>query len=256
MNIVEPIKQSLLAVGASPVMWLMLGLSIASVAVILERAWLFIRIHANVDALSRELRDRLRVGDLLGAQSALKQSDSAEALIVRAGLDELSHGPNAVREAMAGATLLQRNRLERGLNYLGTLASNAPFVGLFGTVIGIILAFEELGASGAKGSASAAVMGSIAEALVATAVGIGVAVPAVVAFNAYQKRIRVIIDQATALGHVLLAHVEGQYDGVRAPTRLHEVASGSHRDLLDEATNALLVQTGVQTGVQTKRRGA
>jgi len=247
MNIVEPIKHSLLAVGASPVMWLMLVLSVASVAIILERAWLFVRIHTDINALSRALRDRLRVGDLLGAQAALKRSDSAEAAIVRAGLDELPRGPSAVREAMAGETLMQRNRLERGLNYLGTLASNAPFVGLFGTVIGIILAFEELSASGAKGSASAAVMASIAEALVATAVGIGVAVPAVVAFNAYQKRIRVIIDQATALGHVLLVHVEGELDGMRFPSAMRE-ASPSNDDLLGDATAALAVRTAKHGG--------
>lgn len=248
MNIVEPIKHSLLAVGASPVMWLMLGLSVASVAVIFERAFLFVRIHADVGALSRALRERLRVGDLLGAQAALKRSDSAEAAIVRAGLEELPRGPNAVREAMAGETLMQRNRLERGLNYLGTLASNAPFVGLFGTVIGIILAFEELSASGAKGSASAAVMASIAEALVATAVGIGVAVPAVVAFNAYQKRIRVIIDQATALGHVLLAHVEGEHVvGASFPAALRERAHAGE-DLLGDATAALAVRTAKHGG--------
>lgn len=247
MNIVEPIKHSLLAVGASPVMWLMLVLSVASVAIMIERAWLFVRIHDDITGLSRALRERLRVGDLLGAQAALKRSDSAEAAIVSAGLDELPRGPSAVREAMAGETLMQRNRLERGLNYLGTLASNAPFVGLFGTVIGIILAFEELSASGAKGSASAAVMASIAEALVATAVGIGVAVPAVVAYNAYQKRIRVIIDQATALGHVVLAHVEGEHDGVRFPAS-RQMSSEHRDDLLGDATAALAVRTAKHGG--------
>ena len=209
MNIVDPIKQSLLAFGAAPVMWLLLALSIASVAVMLERAWLLLRTRADLPALAGALRERLDAGDVPAARSLLEASPSAEAAIVRAGLDQLARGPNAIREAIAGATLLQRNRLERGLNYLGTLASNAPFIGLFGTVIGIILAFERLSAAGARGSASAAVMASIAEALVATAVGIGVAVPAVVAFNAYQKRIRVILDQAGALGSVLLAFAEG-----------------------------------------------
>lgn len=112
-------------------MWLML--SIASVAVILERAFVFIRIHEDASAMGVVLRDRLRVGDTNGAHSSLARSRSAEASIVLAGLEELDSGPSAMREAMAGATLLQRNRLKRGLNYLGTLASNTPFVGLFGT---------------------------------------------------------------------------------------------------------------------------
>ena len=87
-------------------------------------------------------------------------------------------------------------RLERWLAYLGTLGNNAPFIGLFGTVIGVIGAFEELGhgaepAAGRQRRAVAShpVMASIAEALVATAVGILVALPAVAAFNYFQRRI-------------------------------------------------------------------
>jgi biopolymer transport protein ExbB len=127
-------------------------------------------------------------------------------------------------------------RLERGLGFLGTLASNTPFIGLFGTVIGIIMAFDELGASGGpQGSASAAVMASIAEALSATAVGIGVAVPAVVAFNAFQQRIRVTLDQAAALGHVALVHVED--------VRGEERGNGRDYGLLHSAASALARHT-------------
>lgn len=235
MDIVEPIKHSLLSVGASPVMWLMLASSIASLAVILERAWLLFRGHSEVDALARALSERLRASDIRGVRALLERSRSAQAMIVRAGLDELARGSVAMREAMAGATLLQRVRLERGLNYLGTLASNAPFIGLFGTVIGIILAFEQLSLAGAKGSASGAVMASIAEALVATAVGIGVAVPAVVAFNTFHKRIQVILDQAAAIGHVLLIHAHALRE---APSLV-----AHDGDLRGGATSALAART-------------
>jgi biopolymer transport protein ExbB len=219
----------------------LLALSVASVAVMLERAWLLLRIRGDVRALERGLRERLDVNDVPAARELLLRSRSAEAVIVRAGLAELARGPNAIREALAAATLLQRARLERGLNYLATLASNAPFIGLFGTVIGIILAFERLSAAGARGSASAAVMASIAEALVATAVGIGVAVPAVVAFNAFQKRIRVILDQATALGHVLLVHAEGMH--ACAPIIPLRAKPSAARDRLADAAAALAART-------------
>jgi biopolymer transport protein ExbB len=238
MDIVQSIKQSLLSVGASPVMWLMLGLSVASVAVMLERAIFFRRIRADMQALVRGLSERMRARDLDGARRLLDQSGSAEAAVASVGIAEFRRGASAVREAMAGATLLQRARLERGLGFLGTLASNTPFIGLFGTVIGIIMAFDHLSSSAARGSASQAVMGSIAEALVATAVGIGVAVPAVVAFNAFQARIRLVLDQTAALGHVLLTFMEDEHARWNSEDRRSSA-------LLHDAANALARHTAV-----------
>jgi biopolymer transport protein ExbB len=238
MDIVQSIKQSLLSVGATPVMWLMLGLSVASVAVMLERAIFFRRIRADMQALVRGLSERLRARDLEGARRLLDQSGSAEAAVASVGIAEFRRGASAVREAMAGATLLQRARLERGLGFLGTLASNTPFIGLFGTVIGIIMAFDHLSSSAARGSASQAVMGSIAEALVATAVGIGVAVPAVVAFNAFQARIRLVLDQTAALGHVLLTFMEDEHGRWNSEDRRSSA-------LLHDAANALARHTAV-----------
>jgi biopolymer transport protein ExbB len=206
MDITHTLKHGMLAFGAEPVMWLMLALSVASIGVIIERAIFFARVRADVHALLRDIENRLQDDDAQGAEELLVDQRSAEAAIVRAGLRVLDRGGSAVREAMAGAALLQRERLERGLSFLGTLASNTPFIGLFGTVIGIVMAFEQLSLSDAKSSTSALVMASIAEALVATAVGIGVAVPAVVAFNVFQQRIRVSLDQGAALGHLVLVH--------------------------------------------------
>jgi biopolymer transport protein ExbB len=233
MDIVRSVKLGLLSVGASPVMWLMLGLSVASSAVMLERIVFFRRHRADLPALVQALSERMRAHDIDGARKLLAQSRSAEAAVVSAGFAELLRGTAAVREAMSGASLLQRARLERGLGFLGTLASNTPFIGLFGTVIGIIMAFEQLSASAARGSASQAVMASIAEALVATAVGIAVAVPAVVAFNIFQGHIRRVMDQSTALGHVLLTYLE-------------EPARSRSSSLLHDATAALARSTAYE----------
>jgi biopolymer transport protein ExbB len=142
----------------------------------------------------------------------MSASPSAEAAVVAAGLVEADRGPKAAAESMAGATALQRLKLERRLAFLGTLGNNAPFIGLFGTVIGIIAAFEHLGnATEAAGAgASTLVMASIAEALVATAIGLAVAIPAVAAFNYFQRRIRATVSNTDALSRVLLAHLEGE----------------------------------------------
>ncbi len=215
MNIVAKAKSIMLTLGASPIMYLMIALSVISAAIILERIVFFSSIKDDLEKLARELHQRLRNGDLTGARAAMSKSKSAEAAVVVAGLVEADRGADAAAEAMAGATALQRMKLERRLAYLGTLGNNAPFIGLFGTVIGIIEAFEHLGdgaaaAATAGGAAPAAVMSSIAEALVATAIGLAVAIPAVVAYNYFQRRIKATVSNTEALSRVLLAHLKGK----------------------------------------------
>jgi biopolymer transport protein ExbB len=133
--------------------------------------------------------------------------------VLLAGIAEADGGRAAAEQAMTGELALQRQRLERRLAYLGTLGNNAPFVGLFGTVIGIIESFERLGQAakspGAAETASASVMSGIAEALVATAIGLAVAIPAVVAFNYFQRLIKARVAGTEALSAVLLAHLSG-----------------------------------------------
>jgi biopolymer transport protein ExbB len=121
---------------------------------------------------------------------------------------------------MIGATAAARMRLERNLAYLGTLGNNAPFIGLLGTVLGIIVAFEQLGAAGhaatsaaagaASTTASADVMASIAEALVATAIGLAVAIPSVAFYNYFQRRIKSTIANTEALTRIVLAWLKSE----------------------------------------------
>jgi biopolymer transport protein ExbB len=118
------------------------------------------------------------------------------------GLDEISRGKDAAIEAMASARSRERLALERHLGVLGTLGNNAPFIGLFGTVLGIIKAFADL-AKNQSGGATV-VMAGIAEALVATAVGLMVALPAVIAFNIFQGRIRRTMGRVDVIAHLIL----------------------------------------------------
>ncbi len=215
MNIVEKSKAVMLAMGAKPVMWLMIALSILSLAIILERAYFFYSITDDLETLARELARALRGGNLDEARKRMEASPSAEAAVVVAGLSEADRGAESAEEAMAGATALQRMKLERRLAYLGTLGNNAPFIGLFGTVIGIMEAFSKLGEAGkattaaSSVSAPAEVMNSISEALVATAVGLAVAIPAVAFYNFFQRLIKAKVTNTDALSRVLLAHLKG-----------------------------------------------
>ncbi len=231
-EIIERVKNAMVGAGAAWVLWLMLILSIVSLAIMLERAWLYFSLRDDVGALMRELGKLLRAGDLEGARKRLEASPSAEAAVVLAGVVEASYGSEAAAEAMAGASALQKAKLEKRLAYLGTLGNNAPFIGLLGTVIGIVGAFEELGkahaatATGAAGAAAAgaanaaasavapaAVMNNISEALVATAVGLVVAIPAVAAFNMFQRIVKTTLSNTDALGHVLMAYLKSTEKG-------------------------------------------
>src|SRR6187431_638077 len=223
MNLVEWLQGLMTSFGASWVMWLMIFLSVISVAIMLERGWFYFSLRDDIPKLASDLRRLLREGDAEAALRQLEASPSAEAAVVVAGLRESDRGMKAADEAMQGAAALQRMKLERRLAYLGTLGNNAPFVGLFGTVIGIILAFEELSRATAAGNgaasqvASGAVMAAIAEALVATAVGIFVALPAVAAYNYLQRRSTLLLDDAEALANLVLAYLEPQSGAARSP---------------------------------------
>ncbi|MDB4976885.1 MAG: MotA/TolQ/ExbB proton channel family protein [Myxococcaceae bacterium] len=210
MDIVTQAKLLMIYLGAAPVMWLMIALSLVSCAIIVERALYFFSVRSDFAALARSLSQHLRDDDYGAARVLLEDSRALEAEVVLAGLDEAERGAKAVREAMAGASAVQRTKLDRRLGFLGTLGNNAPFVGLFGTVIGIILAFDELSRAGASAAATTGVMSSIAEALVATAIGLFVAIPAVAAYNAFQRTARGISANTEALSHILLVHLESE----------------------------------------------
>jgi biopolymer transport protein ExbB/biopolymer transport protein TolQ len=184
--------------GSSWVMYLLLALSVVSIATMLER-WVFFRRRSDdIDELGEKLLGLLEKDDTAGARALLKQSRSVEASALAAGLRYWGQTVEAIEDAISGQMLRERRDLERGMTFMGTLGNNAPFVGLFGTVIGVIIAFQQLGTSQAAASMSQ-VMGGIAEALIATGVGLFVALPAVVAYNIVQKAIADIEDNVTAI---------------------------------------------------------
>jgi biopolymer transport protein ExbB len=223
MNLVEWLQHLMTNFGAAWVMWLMIGLSVASVTIMLERGWFYYSIRDDIPSLAQTLRDRLRDDDLDAAIGLLEKSPSAEAAVVVAGLREAERGATAADKAMRGAAALQKMKLERRLAFLGTLGNNAPFIGLFGTVIGVVQAFEQLGKQGMSNAAQAAsaaapqeVMAAIAEALVATAVGLAVAIPAVAAYNFYQRHTRSVLGNTDALSNVLLSYLSAETPPARA----------------------------------------
>ncbi len=193
--------------GATWVMWLLIFLSVIGVAIIFERVYYFYSSREDVRKLQEDLRLLLAKNDLAGARERLAQSKSFQAKIVYSGIEVADDGADAVAERLAGATSVARTQMERNLGFLGTVGNNAPFVGLLGTVIGVIRAFHALDES--AGKVTSGLMAEVGEALVATAIGLLVALPAVAFFNFFQRLIRYRLTWADALGRDLMAYLKG-----------------------------------------------
>ena len=191
--------------GAEWVMWLLVALSILGFAIATERAIALVRTRDQIGAMGIDMMRLLKRGDVDAAKARLARSPSFEAHIVAAGLAQAENGPQAAEEGMIGAAQLAKLQMEKRLSFLGTLGANAPFVGLLGTVIGIVRAFQMLDDSGGK--VSSGLMSEVGGALVATAIGILVALPAVAFFNAFQRVIKTRLARADALGRELLAQL-------------------------------------------------
>src|SRR4051812_49404265 len=208
--------------GAAWVLWLLIALSVFSVGIMLERLWYFRRHRVARSALAAEMR------------SLLDQSSTPVSPLAGG-----APAPADLAAAIDGAKVRERMRLERNLAFLATLGSNGPFIGLFGTVLGIIKAFHDLAANQASGGGASTIMAGISEALVATAVGLMVAIPAgvrvyyfhppgrrphaagglmvairaVIAFNSFNRRIRVRMAEVDWMAHLAAADVQGGIDG-------------------------------------------
>jgi biopolymer transport protein ExbB len=203
------IIQKLLAIvnlGAAWVLWLLVGLSVISVGIMIERTFFF---------LGRRLPGReglaalLLGGDLGKAREAVADRVGIEAEVLRAALDQAASGPDSVAKVVDANIKRARLDYEARLAFLATLGNNAPFIGLFGTVLGIIRAFSDLARNPSAAGASS-VMAGISEALIATAVGLLVALPAVVAYNVFQRALRRASQRAMVLGDLLEARLRGR----------------------------------------------
>jgi biopolymer transport protein ExbB/biopolymer transport protein TolQ len=196
--------------GATAVLYLLLALSVFSVGVVLERWWYFRKRRLDVSAVGIALEKRLRARDVEGARKDLANVRAVEAEVIHDALAYYADGADSLQEIVQKGIRQRRKTFESGLLFLGTLGSNSPFVGLFGTVLGVVAAFKELGAASANVAASGGggmgnVMSGISEALIATAVGILVAIPAVIAYNLFQKKCNDIEESTGALANQVLA---------------------------------------------------
>ncbi len=202
---------SIASQAARVVMYLLEVLSVLSIAVMVERAAYFARRRAS--GTFPELI-RLCLAGQLGAAAKVATGDAMEADVVRAASAASPSGQAAVDKAVASTIDRRRLEYEQWLFILGTLGNNTPFIGLLGTVLGIMRAFYDMAHNPRAGAAgTSAVMVGIGEALVATAVGLAVAIPAVIAFNIFQRLLKRVVGRSNALANAISSGLHGKTTG-------------------------------------------
>lgn len=189
--------------GARTLLYLLFVLSVLCLAVAIEKYIQILRDNPLGADFRAKLVGWLDKGDLAAARQAVEKMRGANAALVREGLLNFNEGAGTIEEVINSRLILERGRLEKRLIILGTIGNNAPFIGLLGTVMGIIKAFHDLSTAATQGPQL--VMAGISEALIATAVGLFVAIPAVILFNWLKARVKGLLDDAEANAKTVLA---------------------------------------------------
>ncbi|MDQ3003441.1 MAG: MotA/TolQ/ExbB proton channel family protein [Fibrobacterota bacterium] len=188
---------------ARGILALLIFLGVGCVVVYLRRRSFVRREAADADTMRQKLFQALTKRESADAVVSKADMHTVAGRIVHLGFANRELSPESLEQLMASQESVEERRLGRGLNYLGNVASNAAFIGLLGTVLGILDAFAHLG--GGNADAQVQVMAAIAEALIATALGLGVAIPAVIFYNNLTHSVRVVMEEARELRHLILA---------------------------------------------------
>ncbi len=165
--------------------------SVVSITFALERWWFFRSIRINADHFLESLRKLLEGNKYAEALKLCEVTPGPVAAVARVAVVNRAKSKSEVAALLSASQIEERAKLEKFLGILGTLGNSAPFVGLFGTVVGIIKAFHDLALSGSGGPS--VVAAGIAEALVATAAGLAVAIPSVVFYNYFMKKLKDLV---------------------------------------------------------------
>jgi biopolymer transport protein ExbB/TolQ len=182
---------------------LLILLGITSLAIFIWRFRDYANAQGKPQKWIRLLTQEMSSPRIPSMQLTLDDESTVAGRVVRTGIANQDLSSQALEKIFEVQESAEKRELDKGLSFLGTVGANAPFLGLTGTVIGILVAFERFAASGGKGSTE--VMVSISQALVATAVGLVVAIPAVVFFNILKQKSKGVLDGAREVRGLILA---------------------------------------------------
>lgn len=183
--------------SANFILYFMGFLSIVSFAIIIERFFSLKKISSRSKEIGLKFREVIETQDTDKVPLLVNYDKAVEGKALKYGLNHIAkNSAEGLDELFSSFKTMEKPRLEGNLYILGTIASNAPYIGLLGTVMGIMKAFNDLG--NAPGQGNEVVMAGIAHALVSTAIGLGLAIPAVIAFNFFQKKVSLILNNIDA----------------------------------------------------------
>lgn len=195
--------------AANGLLFALILMSVISFAIVIERYFALKKLSAQSAGMVEGFKSVIANQDLEQMENLAKNNNSLEGRALGYGLKYVkTHGASGLDELFNSFKMIEKPGLERNLNFLGTIASNAPYVGLLGTVMGIMKAFNDLANS--PGQGNEVVMAGIAHALVATAVGLMVAIPAVVAFNFFQKKVGGVLNNIDAARDLCLVYIKSR----------------------------------------------
>jgi len=189
------------------VLWILVALSVLSIGMILERFFALRKAASNSNKIRARVRMALQSNSVDDVEGIAKEIDTLEGRAASYALKHMKDsGSKGLEEIFNTFALTEKPELEKFLGFLATVGSNAPYIGLLGTVLGIMKAFNDL-ASAAEAGQQTVMMG-ISLALVATAAGLFVAIPAVIFYNYYSKKVRAIMQSLESVKELCLAYAK------------------------------------------------
>lgn len=192
--------------GHEITLWILLALSVMSISIIIDKWLMFKKLNKNSNEVAERIKEIIRTNDQDKIETVATDWSSLEGRALTYGLRHINkNGEIGLDEMFNVYTKSEKPRLEKNLNFLATVGSNAPFIGLLGTVLGIMHAFQAL--ADAQGDPSVVMIG-ISQALIATAAGLFVALPAVVAYNYFKKQLISVLTNLDSLRDLLMGYAK------------------------------------------------
>lgn len=189
------------------VLWILVILSVLSIGMILERYFALRKVSAQSSKVRTRIRMALQSNSVDDVEGIAKDIESLEGRAASYALKHMKDaGSKGLEEVFNTFSLTEKPDLERFLGFLATVGSNAPYIGLLGTVLGIMKAFNDLAQAPEAGQQT--VMAGISLALVATAAGLFVAIPAVISYNYFSKKVRGIMQGLESVKELCLAYAK------------------------------------------------
>lgn len=191
--------------SANFILYFMGFLSVVSLAIIIERLLTLRKISSSSKKIGAKFQQVIATQDSNLVLQMSEHDHTVEGKVLKYGLNYLSKNSiDGLDELFSSYKTMEKPKLEGNLYILGTIASNAPYIGLLGTVMGIMKAFNDLGVN--PGQGNEVVMTGIGHALVSTAVGLALAIPAVIAFNFFSKKVSLVLANIDATKDLCLMY--------------------------------------------------